>query len=263
MRFLKNTVKEKLEKGKPAIGSWINLPCLETVEIMARSGFEFLAIDLEHSAISLELAQKMMMVMEGYGVMPFVRVGENHPTIIKRVLEAGAYGIIVPMVSTLDEAKRAIASVFYPVTGERGVGLSRAQGYGLEFERYRDWYKKNMTLIVQIEHRKAFNELEAILELPQIDATMIGPYDLSGSFGFPGEFGRAEVRAAITRYEMTSRRLKKPFGFHVVQPDQKLFQQKLKTGYTFLAYGIDAILFGRKCQEEVASFQQTAKIRKT
>jgi len=175
MRYLPNEVKSKLAHHKRTFGSWINIPSLTTVEIMARSGFEFLVIDGEHSAINSETMQSMVMVMEGYGVFPFIRVEENNPVAIKKALDMGCYGVIIPMINNKHDVLKAIDGVYYYSKGKRGVGLSRAQGYGLEFERYKKWYKKNIAVIAQIEHIEAINNLEEILSCKEIDATIIGP----------------------------------------------------------------------------------------
>ena len=245
-------MKSRLRDDKSVFGSWLNIPSLEVAEIMAKSGFEFLVIDAEHSSISLETVQKMVMVIEGYHVSPFVRVEENNPVAIRKALETGSYGIIVPMVNTIKDAQKAIGSIYYYPKGIRGVGLSRAQEYGLEFDRYKRWYKNNIALIVQIEQIEAINNLEDILSLKEIDATIIGPYDLSASLGYPGEFNRKEVKNALIQYEKISKKFNKPYGYHIVHPDKKLLKEKLKSGYKFIVYGIDMILLAQKCKEVLA-----------
>lgn len=241
MQYLKNKVKSKLKNNKPVLGSWLNLPSLEVTEIMSKSGFEFLVIDAEHSSISLSMIQRMSMVAEGYGVFPFVRVEDNNPVVIKKALDTGCYGIITPMVNTKEDARRAVESIYYYPRGIRGVGLSRAQGYGLEFERYKTWYKANMALILQIEHIAAIDNLEDILSLQEIDATIIGPYDLSCSLGCPGRFEKKDVQDALAEYEKVSRKYGKPYGYHIVHPRKKDLDMKRRKGYKFLVYGIDEI----------------------
>src|SRR5512136_2475206 len=152
-------LKQKLRKRALTIGSWITLGHPAIAEIMAKAGFDWLTIDLEHSAITLDQTQQLIQVIELCGVTPLVRVGENGPYLIKRVMDAGAHGVIVPMVNTAEEAKRAVDAVKYPPEGRRGVGLGRAQGYGFEFEKYRDWSREKSVVIVQIEHIDAINNL--------------------------------------------------------------------------------------------------------
>ena len=250
MRFLRNTVKEKLRERKPVVGSWINLPSLEVTEIMARSGFEFLVIDIEHGPANLETIQKMIMVIEGYNCIPLVRVEDNNPISIKKVLDMGSYGVVVPMVNSADSAQKAVKSTYYHPEGFRGVGLSRAQGYGIEFEKYHQWHRDNLVTIVQIEHTDAIENLEEILSLDGIDASIIGPYDLSASLGCPGKFDERAVKDALARYESMSKRYNKPYGYHIVHPNDKRFAERVKKGYTFIAYGVDEALLAEKCRHE-------------
>ena len=168
---------------KVSIGSWVTLNHPSIAEIMADAGFDWLCIDMEHSVTDYFEAQQLMMAIQGKGLKVFVRVGENNPRIIKRILDAGADGIIVPSVNSKEDAIKAVKAVKYPPIGNRGVGLARAQEYGFNFEGYRDGKAKDIPLIVQIEHINAIKDLEAILQTDGVDGTFIGPYDLSGSMG--------------------------------------------------------------------------------
>lgn len=242
-------LKNKLKTNQLIKGSWITLGHTAIAEIMANSGFDWLAIDMEHSVITLDHTQQLIQTIESRGVTPLVRVGENDPCLIKRVMDAGAYGVIVPMVNTKEDAIKAVDSVNYPPKGTRGVGLARAQGYGIDFKKYKDWLPKNSVVVAQIEHINAIDNLEEILSVPGIDATIIGPYDLSGSLGVPGEFNHPKVKEALKRYEKISKASGKAMGFHVVEPDINKTRELIKKGYTFLAVGIDTLYLARKCQE--------------
>ena len=189
--------------------------------------------------------------MEGYSVFPFVRVEKNNTVALKKALDTGCYGVVIPMINNRGDALKAIDNVYYYPRGKRGVGLSRAQGYGLEFERYKKWYKKNIAIIAQIEHIEAINNLEEILSCKEIDATIIGPYDLSASVGYPGEFNRKEVKNALVHYERVSRKYKKPTGYHIVHPDAMELNKKIKKDYKFLVYGIDEIFISQAGEEAV------------
>lgn len=242
-------IKNILKMNHLSYGSWITISDPSIGEVMAQAGFDWLTIDMEHSVLSLNQAQQLIRVIELYGTVPFVRVGENNPTIIKRVMDAGAHGVIVPMVNTKEDAKRAVDAVKYPPGGSRGVGLARAQGYGFTFEQYRKWVHEESVVIAQIEHVQAINNLESILSVDGIDGSMIGPYDLSGSLGYPGEFDRPEVNEAILQYENMCKKMKKPMGFHVVQPDPIAVTKYIDKGYSFLAVGVDFLYLGTKCRE--------------
>src|SRR3989338_2009418 len=152
-------LKEKLKNKNLTIGSWITIGHPSIAEIMVKAGFDWLAVDMEHSAITLEQAQTLIQVIELGGCVPLVRVEENNPTLIKRVMDTGAYGIIVPMVNNKSDAVKAVEAVRYPPLGKRGVGLARAQGYGISFEKYKKWLNTESVVIVQIEHIDAVRNL--------------------------------------------------------------------------------------------------------
>ena len=186
---------------KISLGSWITLNHPSIAELMCDCGFDWLCIDLEHSVIDYYNAQLLISTIQLKGLKAFVRVGENNNLVIKRVLDAGADGIIVPMVNSKQDALNAINSVKYPPTGNRGVGLARAQGYGFDFQNYKDKKAKEIKLIVQIEHVDAINNLNEIIDLDGVDGTIIGPYDLSGSMGKPGQYNDDDVKKVLSKYE--------------------------------------------------------------
>jgi len=244
-----------------SIGSWVTLNHFSIVEVMAGAGFDWLCVDMEHSVIDYYEAQKLIATIQAKGLEAYVRVGENNTRIIKRILDAGADGIIVPMVNSAAEATRAVEAVKYPPVGKRGVGLARAQNYGLDngFPEYRDGKAKEIKLIVQIEHINAINELEEILALDGIDGTFIGPYDLSGSMGKPGQYNDEDVRQALARYEAIAKKIDKWMGFHVIEPDHKEFIRRVDQGYNFLAFSLDTLFLGSICRQEVTAIKEKLK----
>lgn len=256
----KNVLKTKLKQNRLTAGSWLTVGHTSVVEIMAESGFDWLCIDMEHSAISLSEAQNMIQIIELSGVTPLVRVGENSRCLIKRAMDAGSYGVIVPMINTREDAVYAIESVKYPPLGKRGVGLARAQGYGLEFARYRNWVNRESIVVAQIEHIKAIENLDKILKVEEIDASIIGPYDLSASLGHPGDFSNPKVKVALKRYEQVCRKLKRPMGIHLIPPSGYEFFKYTKKGYSFIALSLDTMFLGVKCREELAAIKD--KMRK-
>jgi len=236
---------------KTLIGSWITLNNPAIAEIMADAGFDWLCVDLEHSVTDYFETQQLIMAIQSKGLKAFVRVGENNQRIIKRVLDAGADGIIVPSVNSAAEAAKAVSAVRYPPMGKRGVGLSRAQDYGFGFEKYKNNKAKTITLIVQIEHINAIDELEEILKVDGVDGTFIGPYDLSGSMGKPGQWDEPEVVKALRRYEDTVAKYDKLIGFHVIQPDHELIKQKIAKGYNFIAFSLDVLFLGTLARKQI------------
>jgi 2-dehydro-3-deoxyglucarate aldolase len=236
MKYLENNVKKKLRSNQVVIGSWLNLPSVEVAEIMAQTNFEYLVIDAEHGTSSLETIQKQVSAIHVY-----VRVQENNLVIIKRVLETGVSGIMVPMVNTKEQAQAVVKNIAYPPKGVRGAGLSRAQGYGTDFAQYKEWAQGNLSIVAQIEHIDAINNLEEILSVEEIDATIIGPYDLSASLGFPGEFDRSEVKEALSRYLEVCKKFNKPAGVHVISSRAREVQERINQGFKFIVFSIDML----------------------
>jgi len=244
-----SNLKVKLKKRSVTIGSWITLGHPSIAEIMASAGFDWLTVDMEHSAITLEQAQHLIQVIELAGCIPLVRVGSNDPTLIKRVMDAGSYGIIVPQVNSVKEALQAVHAVKYPPEGTRGVGLGRAQGYGTDFEQYKAWNSTESIVIPQIENIRAVDAIDEILAVDNIDAFIVGPYDLSASLGVPGQFDHpAFLRAMKKIQHAIDKNAHVSPGFHVVPPEPNLVTEKIREGYTFLAYSLDSLLLADTCR---------------
>jgi 2-keto-3-deoxy-L-rhamnonate aldolase RhmA len=256
---MNNTLKKKLQRQEITIGSWVTLGHTSIAEIMTKAGFEWLVVDMEHSVITLDIAQQLMQVIEGSGVIPLVRVCENDPVIIKRVMDAGAYGVIVPMVNTKKQAEEAVKAVKYPPVGTRGVGLARAQGYGDKFDEYAATVNRDSVVIAQVEHIESVNNLESILSVEGIDGCIIGPYDLSGSLGKPGNFDDPEVLTALTKVEQTCKEMKVALGMHVIQPDYRIVMEKVAKGYSFIAFSLDILFLGNSCREQMTGLRGNLK----
>jgi 2-dehydro-3-deoxyglucarate aldolase len=244
------TLKAKLTKRELTIGSWLSWSYSPITEVMAIECFEWLVVDLEHTAIDYADAHQMIQTIDLAGCVPLVRVGSNDPLIIKRVLDIGAEGIIIPMVNTPEEARRAVEAAYYPPRGTRGVGLSRAQGYGVDFQTYRERAFQNTVVIAQIEHIQGVENLESILEVHGIDGFIIGPYDLSGSLNQPGKFEHPDVLQALQRVQAVMKASEKPGGYHVVQTDRDELRRRIEEGYRFIAYGDDMVMFAQKVKDE-------------
>lgn len=242
-------IRHKLQKGELTLGTWQMIGNTSISEILCDAGFEWLTIDMEHTGIDVNDALELIRVIDRSGKVPAVRVSVNDHTLIKRVLDSGAKIIIVPMVMNGEEAKRAVDAVYYPPRGTRGVGLARAQGYGFGFEEYKKRFSDEAVVVAQIEHIDAVNDLEEILNVEGIDATIIGPYDLSGSLGHPGEFDRDDFKEALKKYEDISRKMGKPMGYHMVEPTKENVGELIDKGYRFIALGFDSFFIGKKCRE--------------
>lgn len=250
-------LKTALCNKKLSIGSWITLANPGIAEIMARAGFDWLVVDLEHSVISIREAGELIRVIDLCGVSPLVRLSANDPVQIKRIMDAGAHGIIVPMVNSVSEAERAVKAVLYPPRGKRGVGLARAQGYGASFETYKNWLEQNTIVIVQIEHIKAVENLQDILAVREVDGFIIGPYDLSGSIGVHGQFEHPLMLEALERIRTVGLSSGKAPGIHVVEPDVDQLRQRLEEGYRFVAYSLDIRMLDCVCRLGLDSIRKT------
>jgi 2-dehydro-3-deoxyglucarate aldolase len=255
MNDIPKSIKSRISDNNIVIGSWITLAHPAIAEIMARAGFDWLTIDLEHSVITIREAEELIRIIDLCGVVPLVRLSSNDPVQIKRVMDAGAHGVIVPMVNTAEEARKAVESVCYPPNGKRGVGLARAQGYGNSFENYKDWLNNESIIIVQIEHIKAVENLDAILSVDGVDGFIVGPYDLSGSLGVPGQFDDKVMNEAMNKISAYVRNSSKISGYHIVEPDLDQFQQRALEGYRFLAFSVDFRMLDTCCRSVIKSIK--------
>lgn len=252
-------LRQRLHRNELTIGSWVTIGHQSIIEIMASAGFDWLTIDLEHSVIDLSKAQELIAHIQATGMSALVRVSKNEEVIIKRVMDAGANGVIVPLVNSDKEAEQAVGYVRYPPAGRRGVGLTRAQNYGIGFQEYKKWLEEDSVVIAQIEHIDAVNNLPGILDTPGMDGIIIGPYDLSASMGFPGEFERDDVQAALEKVKKTCFEKKKTLGFHVIPPDHKKLTEKINEGYRFLAFSLDFLFLGEKARQEMSVVKSVVK----
>lgn len=248
-------LKKKLSQKELTIGSWLSWGFSPVTEVMATSGFEWLVIDMEHTAIDYSEAHQMIQTIDLAGCVPLVRVGDNDPLIIKRVLDCGAHGIVVPMINSVEDAKRAVAAAYYPPKGTRGVGLSRAQNYGMGFHAYRERALEQTIVIVQIEHISGVENLEAILSVEGVDGFIVGPYDLSASLNQPGNFDHPDVKKALIEVQTVMNLSEKPGGYHVVHTNHDDLQNCINKGYQFIAYGDDMVMFAQKVKDEVQFIQ--------
>ena len=249
-------LKKRLAKKELTIGSWIQIGSPVVAEIMAKAGFDWLVVDMEHSAISIGDAQLLIQIIDLAGCVPLVRLSNNDPTLIKRVMDVGSHGIIVPNVNSAEEAAAAVKAIRYPPDGTRGVGLWRAQGYGFDFDKYKEWQATESVVIVQIEHIEGVNNLEAILRTKGVDGFIIGPYDLSASLGIPGEFEHPDFKKALGTVHRVSKQTNALMGIHVVKPDVSEGKERISEGYRFIAYGIDTLFLGQSCRDGLKKLKE-------
>ena len=244
----------------PSIGSWIQFSQPAHAEILANAGFDWLAVDLEHSVISLAEAEDLIRIIELCKVVPLVRVSSNNPSQISRVMDAGSHGVIVPMVNTIEDARKAVDSVFYPPMGRRGVGLARAQGYGAKFEEYKGWLADNGMVIVQIESVEGVENLKDILSVEGIHGFIIGPYDLSASLGVSGQLDHPlllEKLQQVSEIASEFPQIKK--GIHKISIDPQPVLDAVNQGYELIAYSTDMLFMGETARQAMEVIQASAR----
>jgi len=253
------TLKSRMAGGDSTIGSWLNLSSPFFTEMMAKAGFDWLVVDMEHGTSGQTELIDLIQVIDLAGLPALVRVGDNNPYLIKRAMDAGACGVIVPMVKTVEDILAARDALYYPPKGSRGVGLTRAHDFGLGFDEYKEQAAQNSILIAQIEHVDAIENLTSILDVDEVDGFIVGPYDLSGSIGKPGRFDDPEVVAQLDRATEIIKHHKKPGGYHIVHSDHALLKQRLDEGCRFVAYGTEMIFMAEKLRDESAFIQSLKK----
>ena len=190
------TFRDRLARREPLLGTLLTLPSPEIAELLAGAGFDWLFADMEHGLLDFEIVQRMVQAA-GSACPCLVRVAHNDPILIGKALDTGAAGIIVPHVGTPEEARAAVRAAKYPPLGARSIGVGRAQGYGRRLQEAIAGDNDATVVVVQVEHADAVPQMEEIVEVRGVNAVFIGPFDLSASFGKPGEFDAPDVRQAI------------------------------------------------------------------
>lgn len=233
-------LRTKLRAGGTTVGSWIQLPHASIAEIMGQAGYDWVALDLEHGAIDLHQIPDLCRALELGGTLPLARLAQGDPKDCKQALDAGAGGVIVPMIESAERLTAVRDCCRWPPAGNRGVGFSRANLFGKHFDAYRGEAQAPL-LVAMIEHIRAVESLDAILQVAGLDAVLIGPYDLSASMGITAQFDERAFGEALQRIKTLSRQHGIPSGIHVVQPEPGILQQRMDEGYRFIAYSIDAV----------------------
>jgi 2-keto-3-deoxy-L-rhamnonate aldolase RhmA len=234
------------------LGTWIQIGHPAVAEILAEVGFDWIGIDMEHTDIDNAGFTALARALHGRGVAPLARVRENDTLAIRQTLDLGALGVIVPLVHTAEDAERAVAAAKYPPRGVRGYCFSRMNDWGKAFEAYAARANDDVAVVVMIESREGVANIEAILAVDGVDGVFIGPYDLSGSYGVPGQTGHERVRAGCRRVLDACAAAGKAAGLHVVLPTAEAMARAQADGYTFLALGVDTVFLRRGAAEALA-----------
>ncbi|ABO18025.1 HpcH/HpaI aldolase family protein [Prochlorococcus marinus] len=243
-----NQIRKKLNIGIPSIGSWLQLNNTSVGAIIAKNNFDWLTLDLEHGDIDEADIPLMVNSIQYYCPLVFARIRSPQTTYCSRALDLGVNGIIIPKIESFEQINNLRESIYYPPYGCRGVGYANTNLFG---ENLLDHLNElNEPFIVpMIETKKGVEELESILRCKGIDAILIGPYDLSASYGVPGEIQSEIVKEKVDYILKTCKKFAVPAGLHIVEPDEKSLNEAIKKGFTFLPYSIDTV-FLRKASKK-------------
>ena len=236
---MKNSLRERLLSGEVLAGSWIQVASPTVAEVFDACGFDWLAIDCEHTDMGVNDSAAVMRGIRT--ATPFVRVKSNDPLSIRQPLDCGAVGVIVPLVNSADEARAAVAAAHYPPQGIRGFSFTRANNHGIGFDEYVSRASSETVVIVMIESREAVETIDEIVAVEGVDGVFVGPYDLSGSYGIPGQTDHTLVRDALGTVAAACRRKGKAAGQHIVRPTPDAIASAVSEGFTFLALGMDTV----------------------
>lgn len=224
---------------RPKIVAWQQSSSHHITSAMASIGFDWLVIDLEHSAISLNEIEPIFLAASNNGAKPFARLPSHDPFLARRLLDSGAEGLFIPVIETLEEFESFAKHCFFPPKGRRGVGLVKANNWGDKFEEY--YSNFDPILIAQIETKLGAENISSIVQSECLSGVMIGPYDLSASLGTPGNFEDANFKSACTKIISTTKEFNKDIGFHQVKPVKEELIKRQEEGYDFIIYGTDII----------------------
>jgi 2-keto-3-deoxy-L-rhamnonate aldolase RhmA len=243
-------LRAAIESRKLLVGTLVSINSCELAEALSGAGLDWLFFDLEHSTVGLSDVQRMIQAVRP-PCLTLVRIEQPEPVYIKKALDTGCYGIIVPQVNTPEIAQLVVDAGKYAPLGNRSVGLSRSVSYGRALASAVKMDNDEKSIIVQIEHAMAVENLEKIINVPGVDGVFVGPYDLSSSMGLIGEVKHERVQAAIDRIAISVRKKGLPLGIFVGSDDALGVERK--RGFQFIAVGSDLLRLVSSCQGTAAS----------
>jgi len=239
-------IRNKLLLRGFSIGSWIQIPHASVAEVMGQSGYDWVAVDLEHGSISTDQLPDLFRALELGDTLPLARLAEGTSKDCKQALDAGAAGVIVPMIESSEHLLRIRDACRWPPAGNRGVGFSRANLFGRNFDKYSSEAQAPI-LVAMIEHHRALKKLDKILKVDGLDAILIGPYDFSASMGLTAMFDHPDFIASIAKIRELCHQNLVPCGMHIVDPSPRDLRAGIDGGYQFIAYSIDSVFLNKGC----------------
>ena len=256
----KKVLKKALRSRKQLFGAWVSYSEPSITETFAKAGFDFLAIDMEHSTITMPEAKGIITASQFYNVPCIPRPVSHSNDFIKPLLEFGADGMLIQMVNNSDDVEKLIKLIKYPPIGTRSYGVNRAQGYGFDFDSYINEWNNNSIFMIQVESINAVENIESILSYDEIDGVMIGPYDISGSLGVPGQLNHPEVINASKKVIKACEKYGKSCGTQLNDPNIKNIDSLFELGYTFAILGSDLFVlwkWAEAMKEVIINFKNT------
>ena len=256
MDLPKNSFKAAVSSGTRQLGLWCSINDAAIAEMMAGCGYDWLLIDMEHSAIELQDVLGLLQAVAPYPVHPIVRPTSLDPAMIKKLLDFGAQSLLIPYVQSAEDARVAAAAVAYPPEGVRGMaGITRAARFG-DVADYHKRAREEICLILQVESREALDQLEEIAAVPGVDAVFIGPADLAASFGHRADTSHPDVRAACVEAMNRLAAIGKPSGF--LSLDEAFLAEIIDAGCVFPAIDVDMAILRRGALERSAHWRKAA-----
>ena len=255
-----NPVRKALLESKITIGTWMQIGHPGIAEVFANAGYDWIAADCEHTDIDIEVFTGIARGMYGRGSVPMARVRENDTLAIRQVLDAGAQGVIVPLVNSAEGAKKAVAAAKYPPEGVRGFAFCRVNNWGVDFDKYAKTANEDVAVVVMIESRQAVENIDEILAVDGVDGVFIGPYDMSGSYGITGQTSHPMIKDACRIVVEACKKHKKSAGLHIVIPEDESIKRAIEDGFTFIALGIDGVFLDKSARTAIQVAKEVGSI---
>jgi 2-dehydro-3-deoxyglucarate aldolase len=249
IRQKRRALKTSLRNRDKLFAGWVSYSHPSITETFAQADFDFIVIDMEHAPISLEQGQRIIAASQAYGTPCLPRPVSHSMEYFKPLLDSGADGLLVQMVNTTDEVENIVKNIKYPPTGSRTYGVNRAQGYGFDSEEYFKNWNRDSIIMLQIESKEAVDNIDMLLVSPEVEGVMIGPYDLAGSLGVPGETTHPRVQEATRKVVDACEQFGKSCGTQVVEPTQELVDTLFESGYTFVVLASDLFVLWKWAEE--------------
>ena len=246
-----NRVKELLKKGSVALGGWEGLNSAAAAEVMAYAGFDWVSADVEHAGHSIQDYAYFATAVKSRGCVPLARVFDKSMASIRRIIDAGAQGVIVPMIRTAADAREAVAAAKYPPAGIRGAGAAPFCCHGLTLGSDFKTANDDMLVMIMVETKEAVENIDEIMSIDGVDGIFLGPFDLSCSYGYPGQITHPVIASAMDTVRDTCRKYGKAAGMHIIPNDKAIIKSAIDRGFTFLALSYDANFIYQSSKEMI------------